>query len=112
MAEESRSFHYCGLFSNIQKQLCVQFIDIVTSKLVAVITLRKEEPPCIFPVGFRLWLVSHRHCASAAGAGRSQLPDGAPPQRLRLYCALRMGQGVCEAAEEHSCCYSLEVSAG
>lgn len=74
MSGESRSFHYCGLFSNIQEQLCVQFVDVVTSKLVAVTTPRREGPPCLFPAVFRLRPVSRRHCASADGVGPSQLP--------------------------------------
>ncbi|NXT94416.1 MYLK3 kinase, partial [Anhinga rufa] len=43
---------------------------------------------------------SQRHCASAAGAARSQLPAGALPPRLCLYCTWRMAQGVCEGLEE------------
>ncbi|NXS45931.1 MYLK3 kinase, partial [Balaeniceps rex] len=38
VAGESRSSHYCGLFSNMQEQPCVHFIDIVTSKLVASVS--------------------------------------------------------------------------
>lgn len=58
VAGESRSFCHCGLFSNIREQLGVQFIDIVVSKLVAVVTLRKEAPLCVFVAGWRLWLES------------------------------------------------------
>ncbi|NWU54663.1 MYLK3 kinase, partial [Dromas ardeola] len=42
VAGESRSFHYCGLFSNVQEQLCVQLIDLVTSRLVASVSPRRS----------------------------------------------------------------------
>ncbi|NWY55710.1 MYLK3 kinase, partial [Chionis minor] len=38
VAGESRSSCYCGLFSNIQEQLCVQLIDLITSKRVASVS--------------------------------------------------------------------------
>lgn len=85
VAGERRSFHYCGLFSNIQEQLCVQFIEVVASKLVSVITLQSEGPLSIFPVGFKLRLASHG--------------NGVHPGCLTKHCTLRMAQGVCESVE-------------
>lgn len=49
MAGESRSFHYCGLFSNIQEQLFVQLTDLITPKLVAVAKLKPGDLPVFSP---------------------------------------------------------------
>ncbi|NXK33455.1 MYLK3 kinase, partial [Piprites chloris] len=58
--------------------------EVTHTSLVAAVTLTAEGPACAFPVGFRLWLVSHRHCASAAAVGPSQLPAGVLPWRLSV----------------------------
>ncbi|NXJ88764.1 MYLK3 kinase, partial [Corythaixoides concolor] len=48
VAGECRSFYYCGLFSNVQEQLCVQLIDVATSKVVASVSPHRsvKRTPC------------------------------------------------------------------
>lgn len=49
---------------------CLQFTGVVISKLAAVVTLRKEAPPYVFLVGWRLWLASPGPGGPGAAQGR------------------------------------------